>query len=258
MPGTKKEQKRKRRRLPRTQSGALAGPVNNRRGGNPDLLKTLRQTEVFRCLPRAIKIDELEQGEGAFFHPKPRSFFTCLNCNEEVDCLPYEAKERAVCSVECWKEHVRKRGQRRPDGTGWTTSKRKRFKKYVVPIQYRLARWLREMREPNLTPAQAARLRGQIAVGMSDMIDAAQDVVFGLKTWSPTQARVFGLLLGKVLPDLSASHVISERRNATPSEMTMEELEALLAEQRALADESDSVIIDLDAQESPDAPPLQD
>jgi hypothetical protein len=237
MSGTKKKRRHplgRRRKLRRTESGVVAGPKYNRRGGNPDALAQMRQNEIFRSLPKAIKIDDLAE-EAEYFRPKPRSFFTCQHCSKEVDCQPYQVGMRAFCSVDCRYAHTREHGTHRPDGTRWTTKARKRYKKYVVPLPYRMSRWLRELRDPNLTPAQAARLRGQIASGMDLMIQEAEDVVFGKKAWTPTQARVFGLLMGKVLPDLSASHIVSEKRDARPEEMSIEELEELLSATRQLA-----------------------
>lgn len=254
MPGTKKERREHRKfkkgfRLKRTESGVVAGPKYNRRGGNPDMLNDIRQLDIYRSLPRSIPT---EDGE---FRPKPRTFFNCLHCQKEVDCLPYEIGLRVFCSVTCHRSHVRQHGKLRPDGTRWTTKARKRYKTYKTPIPYRMAKWLRELRDPTLTPAQAARLRGQIASGMDLMIQEAEDVVFGRKSWTPTQARVFGLLMGKVLPDLSASHVISERRNVKPEEMTIEELEQLLATNRELSlPDTPGLIIDATPKDAPHGP----
>lgn len=237
MSGTKKKRRHplgNRRKLRRTPSGQVAGPRSNLKGGNPDLFEQMRQNHILRSLPKAIKIDDLAD-DAEYFRPKPRSFYVCLNCSKEVECQPYQVALRTFCSPECRYEHTGKHGTHRPDGTRWTTKSRKRYKKYKVPLPYRMSRWLRELRTPNLTPAQAAKLRGQIASGMDMMIQEAEDVVFGRKTWSPTQARVFGLLMGKVLPDLSASHVISEKRDTRPEEMSIEELEELLSSTRALA-----------------------
>ena len=45
--------------------------------------------------------------------------------------------------------------------------------------------------------------------------------------WSPTQARVFGQLLDKCVPDLSASFMVSERDDGDLTLLSRRELEAL-------------------------------
>ena len=62
---------------------------------------------------------------------------------------------------------------------------------------------------------------------VGDQITVANEVVMNGKEWSPTQARVFGMLLNKVVPDLNASHVQHEHQIKNLTEMSREELEAI-------------------------------
>lgn len=78
-----------------------------------------------------------------------------------------------------------------------------------------------------LTPAQSAQIRAEIAKSVSDQIIDAHQVVMGAKTWNPTQARVFGMLLNKVVPDLNASYVQHEHTTKQLTDLSREELEAI-------------------------------
>lgn len=78
-----------------------------------------------------------------------------------------------------------------------------------------------------LTPAQSAQVRGQIANFMAEQINDAHQVVMGHKEWNPTQARVFGILLNKVVPDLNASFVQHEHTTKQLTDLSREELEAI-------------------------------
>lgn len=78
-----------------------------------------------------------------------------------------------------------------------------------------------------LTPAQSAQVRGQIANFVAEQINDAHQVVKGHKEWSPTQARVFGMLLNKVVPDLNAAFVQHEHTTKQLTELSRNELEAI-------------------------------
>lgn len=199
-----------------------AQPKMRLRGGNPDLMRLHADMELLTHRPGA---------DGKTF--MPRTYFVCKQCGKKEECQPARVKTRVCCSRECWHAYAKVHGYKHPDGPRTT---KKSYRNYTMPTEFRMARALREMKNPNLTPEQAAKLRGQVAKGMAKMIDEANRVVLGNKSWSPTQARVFGILIGKVLPDLSASHVVNERRTAAPEEMSIEELEALVAKSREAAD----------------------
>ena len=49
----------------------------------------------------------------------------------------------------------------------------------------------------------------------------------GAIDWNPTQARVFGILLNKVIPDLNASFVQHEHTTKQITELSREDLEAI-------------------------------
>lgn len=78
-----------------------------------------------------------------------------------------------------------------------------------------------------LTPAQSAAIRSEIASFVSDQITDAHQVVMGHKNWNPTQARVFGMLLNKVVPDLNASFVQHEHTTKQLTDLSRDELEAI-------------------------------
>lgn len=78
-----------------------------------------------------------------------------------------------------------------------------------------------------LTPAQSGQVRAQIANYMRDQINDAHMVVMGGKEWNPTQARVFGILLNKVVPDLNANFVQHEHTTKQLTDLSREELEAI-------------------------------
>jgi len=77
------------------------------------------------------------------------------------------------------------------------------------------------------TPAEAAKIRNQIASYMRKQIETANNVVMGVTEWNPTQARVFSTLLNKVVPDLNASYVQHEHTTKQLTDLTREELEAI-------------------------------
>lgn len=78
-----------------------------------------------------------------------------------------------------------------------------------------------------LPPATAARLRARIANYVEAQLPLAKEVIDGTRTWNPTQARVFSLMLNKVLPDLSASYIQQETIDRPVAEMSREELERI-------------------------------
>lgn len=83
------------------------------------------------------------------------------------------------------------------------------------------------VQKEKLTPAESAKIRGQIATYVTDQIKDAHSVVMGAIDWNPTQARVFGILLNKVIPDLNASFVQHEHTTKQITELSREDLEAI-------------------------------
>ncbi len=81
--------------------------------------------------------------------------------------------------------------------------------------------------ETRLTPQQSSQIRGQIANYVTDQINMAHAVVTGSIEWNPTQARVFGMLLNKVVPDLNASFHQHEHEVKQLTDLSRSELEAI-------------------------------
>jgi len=82
-----------------------------------------------------------------------------------------------------------------------------------------------------LTPGQSAKVRSYIFGLLRAQIPLAHRVVMGEVEWSPTQARGFGQLLDKCVPDLSASVMVSEKDNGDLALLSRRELEALAGRQ---------------------------
>ena len=61
----------------------------------------------------------------------------------------------------------------------------------------------------------------------------------GTHQWTPTQDRVFALLLDKVLPNLSTSNGLAETAVTGVEQMTREALEAVAAGEGGPSDASD-------------------
>lgn len=104
-----------------------------------------------------------------------------------------------------------------------------------------------------LTPHQSGELRGLIFAHIRDQVATAHQVVAGSVAWSPTQARVFSTLLNKVIPDLSAAYVQQEAAVRDLTELSREELEAIVAGRSDIAVRGS--IIDMDPEPTaPNAP----
>ena len=78
-----------------------------------------------------------------------------------------------------------------------------------------------------LTPAESGKIRAEIATYMRDQLNDAHQVVMGAKEWNPTQARVFGILLNKVVPDLNANFHQHEHTTKSLTDLSRDELEAI-------------------------------
>lgn len=124
----------------------------------------------------------------------------CRVCQKEYTTKPSKLERSAFCSMECRKSEAE-------------------IKKMKTAIT--------NLGSTKLTPAQSAQIRGQIANFVKDQITVANQVVMHGKEWTPTQARVFGMLLNKVVPDLNASFVQHEHQVKNLTEMSREELEAI-------------------------------
>jgi hypothetical protein len=125
---------------------------------------------------------------------------TCENCNKEFWTRASHEERRKFCSLKCRKD---------------------------APLVRKADEMSKLMTKTELTPAQSARIRGQIANYITDQITDAHQVVMGAKEWNPTQARVFSVMLNKVVPDLNASYVQHEHTTKALTDLSREELEAI-------------------------------
>ena len=93
-----------------------------------------------------------------------------------------------------------------------------------------------------LTPAESGKIRAEIANYMRDQLSDAHQVVMGAKEWNPTQARVFGILLNKVVPDLNANFHQHEHTTKMITDLSRDELEAIVQGVSEIEVEGGSVI----------------
>lgn len=132
---------------------------------------------------------------------------TCQTCKKEFWTKAFHEDRRKYCSMECRRN-------------GPSTKKAERMSALIE--------------KETLTPAQSAKIRAEIAGFMREQITDAHQVVMGIKSWNPTQARVFSTLLNKVVPDLNASYVQHEHTTKPLSDLSREELEAIAAGMSAI------------------------
>jgi len=133
----------------------------------------------------------------------------CVTCGKEFECQPSHDDRMHNCSIECRK----------------AADTRKKYQKELGTM----SKALKAAESTRLSPAQSAKIRGQIARMVKSQINWANEVVEGSREWSPTQARVFGTLLAKVVPDLSASYHQHEVTNKELVELSRDELERIAA-----------------------------
>jgi uncharacterized protein YfkK (UPF0435 family) len=90
-----------------------------------------------------------------------------------------------------------------------------------------------------LTPLQVANMRAGLYRKVENQIEDAHKVVMGKKEWSPTQARVFSAMLGKVMPDLTAQFVQHEHTlSESPEKLSRSQLEAIASGMNNIIDVS--------------------
>lgn len=125
---------------------------------------------------------------------------TCKTCGKKFNTRKSHEHRRKFCSHECRK----------------LEKEVKQMKAVAKKID-----------EVKLSPAMSANIRGEIATYVKDQISLAHTVVLGHKEWNPTQARVFGMLLNKVVPDLNANFVQHEVNMKHLTDLSREELEQI-------------------------------
>ena len=157
---------------------------------------------------------------------RARQDFTCEHCGRTFTAKPVHDRRgvspRRFCSKRCAGAHrtaaaaaVHMAEQAKPRRTRETS------------VPQHPAELMEMALVQALTPGQSAKVRSYIFGLLRAQIPLAHRVVMGEVEWSPTQARVFGQLLDKCVPDLSASFMVSEKDDGDLAMLSRRELEAL-------------------------------
>ena len=141
-----------------------------------------------------------EKSEQNLKTPRGTTKLICQTCSREFETRASHEERAKYCSMSCRKSA-----------------------KEVNKMKTALAK----ADDVRLTPQQSSQIRGQIAKYVSEQINLAHSVVVGAQDWNPTQARVFGMLLNKVVPDLNANFVQHEHNVKQLTELSRSELEAI-------------------------------
>lgn len=81
---------------------------------------------------------------------------------------------------------------------------------------------------PAITSLQLNKARSRIMRIVEHNLETADKVLRGNVSWTPTQARVFGQLMNKVIPDITASFIKKEVTTNSVRDMSIEDLEAIV------------------------------
>lgn len=186
------------------------------------------------------------------------AIITCKVCGFEFTAPRY--RKRQVCSREChtittlWRhrkeaatpglQQARKETHSNRVKDLWKSGHYDHLKgPQLTPEQQKERRMTRALKAASkgvtLGPQQIAKMRTEIMACVEEQLVEAHKAVMGNgKTfWTPTQARVFGMLLNKVLPDLHMTHLQSSKQDDIKS-LTRDELEQIVAEARAIEAEA--------------------
>jgi hypothetical protein len=211
---------RKKKRLSRQKEVFLVIDPPKKRSTAPKAAALLGANPMGRALPP----------------PPPDVTKDCRFCGKPFSGRPTSMIFRVYCSPWCARTFVKMHG--RPSyisdphqkGDGTTIRRSSLYPRRRRTELERLTKLITTLANEALTPAVSAQIRGRIATIVARHVTTAEEVLDGKKEWGPTQARVFSTLIGKVLPDLSSSHVQHEHTLRRVNEMSMEELERLIAE----------------------------
>ena len=138
----------------------------------------------------------------------------CQTCKKSFETRASHKGRRQFCSMECRK---------------------------LSPSIKRAKEMTELVKRGKLTPAESAKIRAQIAEYIEVQVRDAHNVVMGAAEWNPTQARVFGMLLNKVVPDLNASFVQHEHQSKQLADLSRDDLEAIAAGISTITIEHDEV-----------------
>ena len=100
-----------------------------------------------------------------------------------------------------------------------------------------------------LSPEDSSILRGRIAAYIEAQLAVANNVVLGFKEWSPTQARVFGMLLNKVIPDLNASFIEKHTTHTDLAQLSRAELEHLAVNTKTITERPRRLAVNDDSED---------
>lgn len=184
-------------------------------------------------MPKKEKLPEIIAPPPPNLLPEKHTF--CLICNAPL--LESVNKGRSLpnrvlfCSTPC-----KQTAARLARAGKFPTAKEIRERMNVARLnrERELAEDLAVARRQDFTPDDSRRLRSQIGVYVSEQIKNAHEVVMGRREWSPTQARVFGTFMNKVIPDLSASFVQKSDVTRPLTEYTQAELEEIIRQAATL------------------------
>jgi hypothetical protein len=225
-----------KRRKPRSRRAASLNfepsetAILARTGGNPIERAALRRFNK-------------ERNAGALQETK-----LCARCGAEMRGSPRYLAQLVHCSNDCRRATGR---WTTPAGQAGTTPPpdafiplvRKRKKRTELQT---VAKMLKTLASGEMSPARAAQMRGKIAAIIERNLDVAEKVLAGgsgpdAVSWSPTQARVFATLIAKVVPDISISAVTHEHNHRQVRELSIAELEAIIAAQISGANNDDLI-----------------
>ena len=157
---------------------------------------------------------------------RARRDFACEHCGRTFTAKPVHDRRgvspRRFCSKRCAGAH---RTAAAAAGHMAEQAKPRRTREASVPQHP--AELMEMALVQALTPGQSAKVRSYIFGLLRAQIPLAHRVVMGEVEWSPTQARVFGQLLDKCVPDLTASFMVSEKDDGDLALLSRRELEAL-------------------------------
>ena len=180
---------------------------------------------------------ELQQ---KYFRTRSRTILTCITCNKEYEEIASrEARGSKYCSKKCRKQsdlfknmpdeakkaRAKKISEKVKAGNGWKTREHNK----QVKLMTTALKVFNTHAPRGLSPRETSEIRGMIAEFVTEQIVVANEVVMHDKEWTPTQARVFGMLLNKVIPDLNSNHTKLEVETKDITHLSRAELEEIAA-----------------------------
>ena len=94
---------------------------------------------------------------------------------------------------------------------------------------------------PAVTPLEVDRVRRSVLDVVRKQMPEVREVLAGRKRWDAQQTRLFGMMLNKVMPDLHHSFNEHTVENKEAHELTIEELQTIAAQAKAVEAEYEEV-----------------